>query len=155
MASIKHEVWIDAPPERVFELLRSAEGISIWWSKQTEKQTPEGVVFEHSPGPEHGTVRFLVLESVENSLIRWRCISEHPENTPAADWTDTEITFQVGQREISEVATERWANNIPIKTVLRFEHTGWKDGAKHLPFCSYAWAEVLSSLSKAAAGSGG
>lgn len=155
MESIKHELWIDAQPERVYELLSSAEGISKWWDKQTERQTPAGTVFEHSPGQEHGTVKFLVLEAVENSLVRWRCISEHPQNTPAFDWTNTEMSFRLGRKETSEVATEEWAKAIPVKTVLRFEHSGWKDGAKHLPFCSYAWAEVLSNLSKTAAESGG
>lgn len=150
MVSIKHKVWFDAQPERVHELLSSAEGISKWWGKQTERQTPEGVVLEHSPGPEHGTVRFLILETIENSLVRWRCISEHSQNTPASDWTNTEMSFRLGRREISEVATEKWASAIPVKTVLRFEHSGWKDGARHLPFCSYAWAEVLSNLSTAA-----
>lgn len=155
MESIKHELWIDAEPERVYELLSSAEGISKWWDKQTEKHTPEGIVFEHCPGPDHGTVQFLILESRANSLVRWRCISEHPQNTPASEWTNTEMSFRLGRREISEVATERWASAIPVKTVLQFKHSGWKDGAKHLPFCSFAWAEVLSNLSKVAAESGG
>lgn len=151
MKSIEHEVWIDAPLERVYELLSSAEGISRWWDEQTEKQTPEGVVFEHTPGPEHGTVRFLILDRVENELVRWRCISEHPDNTPASDWTNTEITFRLGRREDSEVATETWTSPIPIQTVVRFEHSGWKEGAKHYAFCNYGWADVLSKLSKAAA----
>ena len=98
MASIRHEIWLDAPTERVFELLSSAEGISTWWDRQTEKETPEGVVFEHNPGPEHGVVRFLVLESEPHKVVRWRCISTHPENTPAFEWTGTEIAFHLGYR---------------------------------------------------------
>ena len=150
MASIRHEVWIDAPPKRVFELLSSAEGISSWWDKQTKKETPEGIVFEHSPGPEHGIVRFLVLQSEAHSVVRWRCISIHPENVPASEWTDTEISFYLGERSSSPAAMEKWAAQIPIQTVLRLEHSGWNENAKYLPFCNYAWAEVLTKLSRKA-----
>ena len=150
MASIRHEIWLDAPTERVFELLSSAAGISTWWDKQTEKQTPEGVVFEHNPGPEHGVVRFLVLESEPHKVVRWKCISTHPENTPAFEWTGTEIAFHLGDRGSSPAAMQKWAAEIPIQTVLRFEHSGWNENAKYLPFCNHAWGNVLASLSKKA-----
>lgn len=149
MASIEHEVWIDASPDRVYELLRSAEGISTWWDKQTRKDTPDGVVFEHSPGPEHGVVQFLVLES-SPELIRWKCISRHPNNVPASEWTGTEIVFHIGDRSNSAVATENWAAKLPARTVLRLNHSGWREDARYLPFCNFAWAGVLMNLSKKA-----
>ena len=150
MASIRQEVWIDAPPERVFELLNSAEEIGTWWDEQTKKETPEGIVLEHSPGPEHGIVRFLILESEPHSLVRWRCTSSHPENVPASEWTGTEISFYIGDRSSSPVAMDKWASQIPVQTVLRLEHSGWDDDAKYLPVCSYAWADVLTNLSRKA-----
>ncbi|MDH3376857.1 MAG: SRPBCC domain-containing protein [Gammaproteobacteria bacterium] len=150
MASIRHEVWIDAPPSRVFELLSSAEGISTWWDQQTKVDTPEGVVLEHNPGPEHGTVQFLVLESEKDRLVRWRCISSHPENVPASEWTGTEISFHMGERSSSEPASEKWSAQIPVQTVLRLDHSGWPDNSKYLPFCNFAWADVLTKLSKKA-----
>ena len=150
MTSIRHELWLDAPPQRVFELLSSAEGISQWWDKQTKKETPEGVVFEHFPGPAHGVVRFLVLESAPHEVVRWRCISTHPENTPAFEWTGTEIAFYLGDRESSPAAKAKWAAEIPIQTVLRFEHSGWDANAKYLPFCNHAWGALLPSMSEKA-----
>ncbi|MDX1461397.1 MAG: hypothetical protein R3348_10115 [Xanthomonadales bacterium] len=146
MASITHEVWIDAPRERVFHLLSSAKAIGTWWDEQTRKVTSEGIVLEHSPGPEHGTVRFLVLETEAPRLVRWRCVSTHPDNVPASEWTNTEIAFYIRKRSDSAEATEKWAEEIPARTVLRLEHTGWKEKARYLPFCSYAWAMVLSNL---------
>lgn len=151
MASIRHEVWIDAPPKRVFDLLSSADNISTWWDEQTEKETPEGVVLEHSPGPEHGVVRFLVLETDAPRRVKWKCISSHPDDVPASEWTGTEITFHLSDRAGSAVAVEKWAAQIPVQTVLRLEHTGWNDDARYLPFCNYAWAGVLTELAARAA----
>lgn len=152
MSSIKLEIWIDASPHRVYELLSSAEAIGTWWDKQTSRDTPEGIVLEHSPGPEHGTVSFLVLKSEPAQLVKWRCISTHPENVPASEWTGTEITFNIGGRDSSGVAADKWASGIPVQTVIQFEHSGWPTESKYFAFCSYAWANVLGMLvSKAVA----
>lgn len=150
MASIRHELWLDVPPQRVFELLSSAEGISTWWDKQTAQETPDGVVLEHFPGPAHGVVRFLVLQSEPHKVVRWRCISTHPANTPASEWTGTEIAFYLGDRGSSPAVMGKWTDEIPIQTVLKFEHSGWNENAKYLPFCNNAWGGVLASLSKKA-----
>ncbi|WP_029913263.1 hypothetical protein [Pelobacter seleniigenes] len=150
MSSIKHEVWIDAPQEKVYKLLSSAEAISTWWDKQTIKETSEGTVLEHSPGPEHGVVKFLVLANEPSTLVKWRCISKHPNNTPASEWTGTEIIFRIGGRDSSEVAMDKWASNVPIQTVIKFEHCGWPASSKYFAFCCKAWADVLSSLSQQA-----
>lgn len=150
MKSIEFEVWIDAPARRVFELLSSAEAISTWWDQQTPKETDDGLVLEHCPGPEHGTVRFLVLECSPHHLVHWRCISTHPPNVPGSEWTGTEMLFQIGARDSSIVATESWSRNIPVQTVVRFVHSGWPSKSKYFAFCSYAWSDVLRSLSKKA-----
>ena len=150
MSTIKHEVWIDAPQKVVYELLSSAEAISTWWDKQTRKQTPEGIVLEHSPGPEHGVVKFLVLVNEPFSLVKWRCISEHPANTPASEWKDTEMVFEIGGRESSDVAADSWASEAPAQTVIKFQHTGWPNPSKYLAFCNKAWADVLNSLKEKA-----
>lgn len=153
MASIEQEIWIDAAPDRVFELLSTAEAISTWWDQQTKKETPDGVVFEHSPGPEHGVVQFLVLESAPH-LIKWKCISSHAENVPASEWIGTEIAFHIGNRGSSSVATEKWAANIPVQTVLTLKHSGWREGARYMAFCNFAWARVLTNLANKAVQNG-
>lgn len=147
MASIQHELWIDAPIEKVASLLDSAAGISQWWDEQTERETPDGRVLEHTPGsgPEHGTVRFLVLANGPGE-IRWRCISTHPSDSPASAWTGTEVSFVIGSRASSKVATQRWASGAAVQTVVRFEHSKWDPGSQYLPFCSFAWASVLGNL---------
>ncbi len=149
MENIEHEIWIDAAPSRVFELLDSAEAISTWWDQQTRRETPDGVVYEHSPGPEHGVVQFLVLES-EPHLIRWKCISKHPANVPASEWSGTDITFSIGARTSSSIAGEKWAADFPVQTVLKLEHAGWRQGARYRAFCNFAWAAVLTNLSNKA-----
>jgi uncharacterized protein YndB with AHSA1/START domain len=151
MATIKHEVWINAPIAKVYELLATPEGMSSWWDKQTEVHTSEGLVWEHSPGPEHGTVRMLVENRVQGRLLRWKCISHHAEDVPASAWTGTTMTFALGERASSAVASENWAREIPLQTVLSFTHEGWDEASRYLPFCNTAWAGVLMQLAEKAA----
>jgi len=45
MATIHHQVAIDAPPANVYAAIATADGISTWWDKQT------AVNSERRPGP--------------------------------------------------------------------------------------------------------
>ena len=56
MATIHHQVSINAPVARVYKAISTADGIGTWWDKQTSTQTDRGLVLEHNPGPEHGTI---------------------------------------------------------------------------------------------------
>jgi uncharacterized protein YndB with AHSA1/START domain len=152
MASIKHELWIDAPADKVYKLLGTAEGISSWWDQQTERQTADGLIWEHSPGPEHGTVQFLVTRREANRTLQWKCVSHHDASTPASAWTGTVITFTLADRAASKVASAKWAEPIPVRTVLFFSHEGWDEQSPYLGFCNTAWAEVLQKLASTAQG---
>lgn len=146
MAVIRHEVWIDAPRERVYECLGSAQGVSRWWDTQIERQTPQGTVWEHSPGPAHGVVQMLVLAQQPGELLQWRCISTHDAATPASEWTGTTISFRLGDRGSSAAAGSNWARQIPVQTVLSFSHEGWAENARFFAFCNTAWGTVLQQL---------
>ena len=152
MTSIRHEIWVDAPVEAVYRLLGTAQGISSWWDQQTERRTEAGLIWEHSPGPEHGTVQMLVTRREPNRMLQWKCISEHKPSTPASAWTGTVVTFMLADRSASKVASAAWAQSIPVQTVLFFTHEGWDEASPYLGFCNTAWAEVLQMLAKKAQG---
>lgn len=146
MSTIRHEIWIDAPIEVVYGLLATPEGMSSWWDKQTVVETPEGEVWEHTPGPEHGVTRMLIVAREKNRLFQWKCISTHKSDVPASAWTDTVMSFELGDRTSSEVAGQAWAKKFPMQTVLKFSHEGWDEHSPYLPFCNTSWAAVLQQL---------
>ena len=146
MTAIRHEVWIDAPIADVYALIGSAKGVSRWWDKQTEVQAKEGLVWEHTPGPEHGTVCMLVEERKPDASVKWRCISTHKKTVPASAWTDTTIEFKLSTRADSDILQQAWAKEIPAQTVLTFTHAGWNEQSIYFAFCNFAWADVLAKL---------
>lgn len=141
VATLSHEVWINASTTNVYESISTADGVSRWWDKQTAVQTDQGTVLEHNPGPEHGVVRIRILKLVQNMRVEWVCVSEHPTTSPASAWTGTHITF-----EISSQAVPPWAAHKSQMTVLHFRHSGWDEASPFLGFCNFAWAEALRKL---------
>ena len=69
MATIHHQVLINAPVEKVYQVISTADGIGTWWDKQARTETDSGPVLEHNPGPEHGVVKLRVVELVPNKRV--------------------------------------------------------------------------------------
>ncbi len=140
-------MWIEAAPSRVFEALATAEWLGRWWAPHASEHDRERLVLSHDPGPEHGKVRMLVLESVESRRIVWEIVSEHPPTSPAHGWMGTRISFDIQERDNPGPRLGIAATS-PRLTVVDFRHSGWDGTSEYLGFCSFAWAETLLMLRK-------
>ncbi|MFQ3786360.1 SRPBCC family protein [Halomonas sp. A29] len=145
MATLHHQVWIDAPREKVYEALASAEGLAQWWAPHTASETDEGLVLAHSPGPAHGNVQMKVLERTPHRRIEWKIISSHPASSPASAWSGTHIVFEL----TTQPSPGHWLgmnNEGQPMTVLEFHQVGWDEDSEFLGFCNYAWGLTLDML---------
>lgn len=147
MATIYHQVWINAPVAKVYEAVSTADGISSWWDKQTANETDSGLVLEHNPGPMHGVVKLKVLELVPNTRVEWECISSHPKSSPASAWTGTHFSFDLSERSNVAVLSGFGQNGDSI-TILDFRQTGYDEHSEFLGFNNFAWGCVLQMLQK-------
>lgn len=145
MATLRHQVWINAPLMRVYEALATAEGLGHWWAPHTSAETDAGLVFAHSPGPAHGDVRMKVLERTPGRRIEWEIISFHPGRSPASAWTGTHIVFELDERP----SPGQWLGldheGQPM-AVIDFRHEGWDEDSAFLGFCNCAWGVTLDML---------
>jgi len=134
MATIHHQLSIDAPAAKVYEALASADQIGTWWDKQTAIQTDRGLVLEHNPGPEHGVVQLRVVEMVPNQRVEWECISLHPRSSPAFAWTGTRFIFELSERDPGR------------STTVDFYQAGYDESSEFFDSNKAAWGEVLQNL---------
>ncbi len=141
MATLCHEVWIDAPTARVYKALADADGLSEWWTRHTAVETDQGLVLESNPGPEHGPVRMKVLDRSQDVRVEWECISTHPRSSPASAWTFTRITFEIARRQVPP-----WSARTTDMVVLTLRHSGWDELSEFLGFCNFQWAVALQKL---------
>lgn len=88
----RRTVSLDAPPEQVFELLSTLDGLREWWSdaEVTGDAGAGGDVRLEFPG--HGYCVLHVDEAAAPSLVRWTCT----ENSMMPEWLGTSPTFEVG-----------------------------------------------------------
>jgi uncharacterized protein YndB with AHSA1/START domain len=138
MATLYHQVWIDAPAAKVYAALATAEGLSSWWAPHTSTETDDGLVLAHSPGPSHGDVQMKVLDSTPNRRVEWEIISAHPKRSPASAWSDTHILFEIAEK----ASPGHWLgmnNEGQNMAVLDFHYTGWDENSEFFGFCNYAW----------------
>ena len=123
MATLHHEVWIDAPLSTVYRTLSTPEGIGTWWDEQKAVEIEDGTVLEHDPGPEHGVVKLKVLERTPNRKVVWECISRHGPKSPASAWTGTRITFELTRRKVPGWSAKQTEKDDPRLPSLRLGRT--------------------------------
>ena len=85
MANIKMSVSIDAPPERVFPLAATPQGLARWWAADATEC--DGLVdlgfFKRAT-----VYRLQPVRSVAPSAAEWRCLGE-------GEWTGTRLVFEL------------------------------------------------------------
>jgi len=145
MATLNHQVWINAPVSKVYEALATAEGLGKWWAPHTSTETDAGLVLAHSPGAEHGDVKMKVVDTTRNKRVEWEIISTHPESSPASGWTGTHIIFEITERENPGMRLGI-SDEAPRLAVLEFRHSGWDENSEYFGFCNFAWGAVLQML---------
>lgn len=125
MPEILHDLPIRAPRTELWPLVSTPAGLDAWWTLDSEGEAREGVVWRLGFGPGFQW-RGRVLGCEPGSLLAW-------EVTLAdADWTGTRVSIRL---EAGQGAT-----------LLRFEHTGWREANDHFRTTSCCWAQYLRIL---------
>jgi uncharacterized protein YndB with AHSA1/START domain len=149
MDTIGHEVWIKAEAPTVFDALTTQDGLDGWWGKAVSAEPEVGHVVEFDHG--HGApVLMRIIELVPNERVVRRCVSDHTNpGHPGSDWLGTDLSFTLSSAEDDPLAG--WLSSALNPegsprdiTILRFDHTGWKRGARWFAFCNGAWGATLN-----------
>lgn len=136
MPSIVHRLTIDAPPERVQELVSTPAGIQQWWTGRpvTGPGTPGGRLSVFFSDPARPAAVFEVTERGPDRTV-WRTV-EGP-----GEWVGTTLTFALSTRADGG-------------TTLLFSHAGWAQESEFMHGCSTNWGAYLISLKSGAEGQG-
>lgn len=136
MPDILHRISIDAPQERVHDLIATTEGIATWWtgrpvSGESSAGSRFGVYFGDASAP----AAVMEVTSDKPDEVAWRVVDGPGE------WIGTLITF------ILRPAASGG-------TTLRFSHAGWAEASEFMSGCSTNWGAYLTSLKTGAEGLG-
>ena len=128
MPDILHRFTIDAPRERVHDLIATKEGVERWWTghPNTGDDTTLRIFF----GGDRPAAVMNVIEDTSDR-ITWRVVDG------PADWVGTTITFALLRRPDDG-------------TTLLFTHGDWREANEFMHGCSTNWGAYLTSLKSGA-----
>jgi hypothetical protein len=146
MPNINHAVLIGTAVEIVYNAITSQEGLSAWWTPNTQTKAELNTIAHFPFGADYfKEMRITELKPFE--LVRWNCIKG------AEEWVGTNISFKLipGDKEFllkyhSEILgqIEQQKNN--NGTLLIFHHDDWRGYTLMFAECSYTWGQFLKSL---------
>ncbi|MFE7170774.1 SRPBCC domain-containing protein [Streptomyces sp. NPDC057616] len=126
MVDILHRIGVTSSPDDVYAALTTIEGLSDWWTQDTEGDTEVGGVIRFRFGP--GGFDMKVLEGRPGEHVRWEVV-DGPE-----EWIGTQVHFDLKQED--------------GYTIVLFRHEGWKEPVEFMYHCSTKWATFLMSLKR-------
>jgi uncharacterized protein YndB with AHSA1/START domain len=137
MPNILHRFSIDAPPEKVHQLVATREGIAQWWTGHPVAGDDNlgGEIAVHFRAPAEAPAATFAIAECRPEQVVWRCV-DGPQ-----DWIDTRITYALKPRNDGGAT-------------LLFSHEGWKQENEFMHGCSTNWAAYLMSLKSGAEGQG-
>jgi hypothetical protein len=125
MLDILQKVGIKSSSQTdVYKALTTVEGLSAWWTNNTQGEGRIGGVLQFRFGA--GGFDMKVLELHPATRVLWQVI-DGPE-----EWIGTRISFDIEQKD-------DW-------TIILFKHEGWKEPVEFMYHCSTKWGVFLLSL---------
>ena len=125
MVDILHKMGIKGSPlNDAYKALTTREGLSAWWTTDTQGESKVGGVLKFRFG--NGGFDMKVLELAPATHVLWQVV-DGPE-----EWIGTKVSFDLKQQD-------DW-------TIILFKHQGWKEPVEFMHHCSTKWALFLLSL---------
>jgi uncharacterized protein YndB with AHSA1/START domain len=130
MPDIRHSITIDAPPERVYPLVTSAKGLSIWWAEDASDDSASGTV---SLGFFNRATVYRLKQLVMATPLEaeWICES-------GKEWSETRLIFRLKPDG--------------ARTRVRFTHADWAADTDYFVDCTTTWGGLMFRLKAAAEG---
>ena len=126
MAEIKHQIKIQAAPEKVYAALSTQAGLRGWWTADTKADENAGGKAEFG-FEKRGMVFRMNIEKLEpGKAVVWSCHGDHPE------WNGTILTWALSPENGG--------------TTVRFTQSQWKSVSDYCAMCNSTWGELMYRL---------
>jgi hypothetical protein len=125
MVDILHRVGIkSSSPDDVYMALTTREGLSQWWTNDTQGEGELGGVLQFRFSA--GGFDMKVIELDPGAHVLWEVV-DGPE-----EWIGTRVSWEIKQEG--------------DYTIVLFNHQGWREPVEFMHHCSTKWAVFLISL---------
>ena len=124
MPDILHRVGIKSSMDDAYKALTTLEGLSGWWTNNTQGESRVGGVLRFRFGA--GGFDMKVVELHPATSVLWQVV-DGPE-----EWIGTKVRWELKQQD--------------GYTIILYNHQGWREPVEFMHHCSTKWAVFLMSL---------
>jgi uncharacterized protein YndB with AHSA1/START domain len=126
MPDLKHQVPIDASSATVYAAIATQNGMRNWWTADTNMDEKAGGKAEFGFDKRGMVFRMDIKKLDSAKQVVMHCHGDHPE------WDGTALTWTI--------AVESG------KTILYFNHSGWKEVTDFCASCNSMWGNLMYRL---------
>jgi uncharacterized protein YndB with AHSA1/START domain len=126
MPDLLHEIFVDAPAEKVYLALATQSGLSGWWTADTVMEARVGGSAQFGFDRRATVFRMIVEELVPSKRVVWSCQGDVDE------WKDTRLTWELSPKERG--------------SVVQFRHANWREASHFFAICNSSWGELMYRL---------
>jgi uncharacterized protein YndB with AHSA1/START domain len=126
MADMKHQINVDAKPEKVYAALATQAGLRSWWTADTKAEEKAGGKAEFGFNKRGMVFRMKIEKLDPGKRVVWSCHGDQPE------WNGTTLTWELAPTDSG--------------TVVKFTQSGWKAVTEMYAICNSSWGELIYRL---------
>jgi uncharacterized protein YndB with AHSA1/START domain len=126
MAELKHQIPVNAAPDKVYAALTTKEGLRGWWTADSTADAKQGGKAEFGFDKRSAVFRMTIKTLEPAKRVVWSCHGDHPE------WDGTTLTWTIAQKDGT--------------STLRFAHSGWNSMSDFCEMCNSTWGELMYRL---------
>ena len=132
MATVSQKITIEAPKDKVYAALTTAEGLQEWFAPKLEGEVDPGkeMTFHFNDGE---TFRWKTTEASPGSTVRWECL-EGPGQAAG-----TKVIFRLSDKGEGQ-------------TTVECDHEGWPEDHEVIKTCNTLWGISMGHLKTYAEG---
>ena len=124
MTDILHRIQINSSPDKIYQAILTASGLSKWWTKEVRTTSQVGSIAEFGFGT--SVTKMSIDKLMTDQRIEWTCVDGPDE------WINTHLFFDL---------TAEGSN-----TILRFGQKDWRSASDFYCHCNTKWSYFLHSL---------
>lgn len=127
MADIFHYFPVNAPIEKVFEIISTPTGLDKWWTTNSSGKSAIGEIFKFHFEPDYNWTAIVSKYIPDKEFELTMQISDN-------DWQTSKVGFHLIDKNNS--------------TEVQFYHTGWNSDNEHYRISNFCWAMYLRILKR-------
>ena len=126
MSTISQKTTVEAPKEKVFAALTTAEGLKAWFAPKLEGEVGPGkeMTFHFNDGE---TFRWKTTEATSGSTVKWECLAGPGQAA------GTTATFRLSDKGDGQTSVE-------------CDHEGWPEEHDAMSTCNTLWGISMGHL---------